>query len=729
MKHHLPALPSDYFFASSPDLLATASSEAILSTTNPAWTTALGFSSAKLSGKKLTELFQKCDHKAATTALKAAVTSQSETTFSGHCRCQDGTFRYIDWSFYGKEDVLYLRGRDNTKRRQETAAFERSLRLQSAHLELMQSPDLGIDGLLNKALEQIIAVTLSELGFLFLYDEQQKDFVLHAWSKSVLQACSASTNGDLPFSIHHRGLWSEAVRKQKTVIVNQYDPTAEYAAGYPPGHLPIYNFLSLPVLDHGRVVAIAGVANKETDYTTEDSISLERLMNFVWTRLERTRNEMLFAREHSLFWATLFSIHEGIITTDPSGQITLMNQSAEELTKYPMAEAAGKPLLTVFNAHDTVTREKITDPLWHVLETRQPKTALSEKILIRRDGSELHITGSISPAIDNKGQILGTVINFHDISSFWRKQQQDEYLLNHDTLTGAYNRQFFEKKVRQEIDHAENSGDPLSMVLLDLDNFKDINDTWGHPVGDSVLQHLVKVVNGLIRKSDSIIRLGGEEFIVLLPRTALKNALTAAEKLRSVLEASPHETAGKITASFGVAEHLSQEDFSEWYTRVDAAMYQAKKAGRNCVVSAEAPPKPQQEFLQLVWQPQWECGHPEIDRQHRLLVEYGNQLLALAICHNDPAALDAHLDKLLAHVAHHFNCEVDLLKEIGYPAHAQHTATHQKLIDEAIKLKENYHTGTLRSSAFFAFVVDDIIVGHMLNEDIKFFPYMSPPKH
>ena len=127
MKHHLPALPSDYFFASSPDLLATASSAAILSTTNPAWTKTLGFAPAELSGKKLIELFPKCDHKAATTALKAAVTSQSETTFSGHCRCQDGTFRYIDWSFYGKEDVLYLRGRDNTKRRQETAAFERSL--------------------------------------------------------------------------------------------------------------------------------------------------------------------------------------------------------------------------------------------------------------------------------------------------------------------------------------------------------------------------------------------------------------------------------------------------------------------------------------------------------------------------------------------------------------------------------------------------------------------------
>lgn len=266
MKHHLPALPSDYFFASSPDLLATASSAAILSTTNPAWTKTLGFAPAELSGKKLIELFPKCDHKAATAALKTAVTSQSETPFSGHCRCQDGTFRYIDWSFCGKEDVLYLRGCDNTKRRQETGAFERSLRLQSAHLELMQAPDLGIDGLLNKALEQIIAVTLSELGFLFLYDELQKDFVLHAWSKSVLQACSVKAKEDLPFSIHHKGLWSEAVREQKTVIVNHYDPAAEYAAGYPTGHLPIHNFLSLPVLDHGRIVAIAGVANKDTDY-------------------------------------------------------------------------------------------------------------------------------------------------------------------------------------------------------------------------------------------------------------------------------------------------------------------------------------------------------------------------------------------------------------------------------------------------------------------------------
>ena len=125
------------------------------------------------------------------------------------------------------------------------------------------------------------------------------------------------------------------------------------------------------------------------------------------------------------------------------------------------------------------------------------------------------------------------------------------------------------------------------MIVFDLDFFKQVNDNWGHPVGDSVLKHTSQIAKRLLRKSDVFARMGGDEFMVIMPETSCAGARVAAEKIRSNITENPHPQAGLVTVSIGVAEWRTGESFGNWYERADDALYQAKKQGRNCIACAE----------------------------------------------------------------------------------------------------------------------------------------------
>ena len=162
-----------------------------------------------------------------------------------------------------------------------------------------------------------------------------------------------------------------------------------------------------------------------------------------------------------------------------------------------------------------------------------------------------------------------------------------EYLGSHDKLTGLLNRYHIEESIDHEIARSERNSNPLSMIVFDLDFFKQVNDNWGHPVGDSVLKHTSQIAKRLLRKSDVFARMGGDEFMVIMPETSCAGARVAAEKIRSNITENPHPQAGLVTVSIGVAECRTGESFGNWYERADDALYQAKKQGRNCIACAE----------------------------------------------------------------------------------------------------------------------------------------------
>ncbi len=169
------------------------------------------------------------------------------------------------------------------------------------------------------------------------------------------------------------------------------------------------------------------------------------------------------------------------------------------------------------------------------------------------------------------------------------KHKELQRLTRLDGLTGLYNRSTFVELSRQELARAQRQGSATTILLLDLDFFKRVNDTWGHPAGDAVLKNVAAVANNSVRATDLVGRLGGEEFIILLPNTSLEAARRLAEKLRANVQGSPTPWQGAhidTTVSIGLASTTSAQghDFDHLYTEADKALYVAKDKGRNRVI-------------------------------------------------------------------------------------------------------------------------------------------------
>ncbi len=168
-----------------------------------------------------------------------------------------------------------------------------------------------------------------------------------------------------------------------------------------------------------------------------------------------------------------------------------------------------------------------------------------------------------------------------------RELQRERELAETDPLTGILNRRKFYSRMEAEIERSHRYGRPLSLLMLDIDFFKKINDTYGHATGDRVLQTLVSIVRRHIRKMDVFARYGGEEFVVLCPETNIWNATILAERLRSSVEEAGFGQAGTITVSFGAAQLKEKESGDDLIRRADDALYDAKQRGRNRVETAE----------------------------------------------------------------------------------------------------------------------------------------------
>ena len=153
-----------------------------------------------------------------------------------------------------------------------------------------------------------------------------------------------------------------------------------------------------------------------------------------------------------------------------------------------------------------------------------------------------------------------------------------------DKLTGAYNRYKFEEKANHEISRARRYGHPLSLILMDIDRFKDINDSLGHLMGDTVLQQTAHIIANHLRDVDSLARWGGEEFIILLPNQSLEEAALAAERIRKLVSTNNFDGSTKVSVSMGVSQYGQGESLDDLLRRADRLLYQAKQTGRDRVI-------------------------------------------------------------------------------------------------------------------------------------------------
>ena len=301
---------------------------------------------------------------------------------------------------------------------------------------------------------------------------------------------------------------------------------------------------------------------------------------------DRKRAETRVFEEKERAQVTLQSIGDGVITTDANGNVDYINPVAQDLIGWDMRSAQGKPvseLMMIVNEH---TRATCENPVVRCLKEGRTITLPENSVLITSTGDEVPIQDSAAPIRDRIGNIIGSVMVFHDVSKESRLFRQISYQASHDALTGLINRREFENRLGTALDSIRsNAEETHALLYIDLDQFKVVNDTFGHTAGDALLRQLSEQIQAQIRSSDLFSRLGGDEFGILLERCNEERAVEVAESIRGSIEGFRFEWQDSFTTvrcSIGVVLVTSENaDVAGVMSSADVACYSAKDMGRN----------------------------------------------------------------------------------------------------------------------------------------------------
>jgi len=332
-------------------------------------------------------------------------------------------------------------------------------------------------------------------------------------------------------------------------------------------------------------LAIEAVQRGAQGYLSKGYFSSSLVPQSLHTTIQRKALEESLFKEKARAEIALNSIGDAVICTDTRGNIEFLNPAAEQITGWEREEAQGQPIAEVFQIINGVTREPQRNSVELVVKRDELMGLPPHTLLVRRDGSEIAIKDSAAPIHDWHGDVTGAVIVFHDASAAQAMTEKMSHLAHHDFLTNLPNRVVLNDRIQQAITLAKRNGTQVAVLFLDLDNFKTINDSLGHRVGDALLQSVTQRLTECVRRSDTISRQGGDEFVILVAEDMQEDA--AANIAESVLDAlnTSHlieERELLVTTSIGISVYPGDGETSEvLIMNADTAMYHAKEMGRN----------------------------------------------------------------------------------------------------------------------------------------------------
>src|SRR5579862_8099383 len=319
---------------------------------------------------------------------------------------------------------------------------------------------------------------------------------------------------------------------------------------------------------HGRLLRLVGV---ELDIT------------------ERKLYEEALFREKESAQITLQSIGDGVVTTNAASVIDYINPVAEDLTGWRLEDAMGKPVEDIFRAFHEETCEPLENPLTVAIRRSRAIKSVRPMLLIRRDGNELYVDSTAAPIRDGAGRTAGGVLVFHDVSESRELNRRLSYHASHDLLTGLVNRREFENRLERALKSAKARESSYALCYLDIDQFKIVNDSCGHSAGDALLGQVGALLKSKVRWRDTLSRLGGDEFGILLESCSLDEAMRMAETLREAVRNfrfNWEERVFRLGASIGVVPLTAEsEDVASIISAADSACQSAKEQGRNRVHS------------------------------------------------------------------------------------------------------------------------------------------------
>jgi diguanylate cyclase (GGDEF)-like protein/PAS domain S-box-containing protein len=336
---------------------------------------------------------------------------------------------------------------------------------------------------------------------------------------------------------------------------------------------------------HQEDLAKQAVQSGAQDYLLKEKLDDYLLPKAVTNMIGRASNAEALFIEKERAEVTLNSIGDAVMSCDVDGRITYLNVVAEKLTGWSRAEAAGRPVDEVFRVIDGATRAQATNPMGAAIKENKTVLLAPNSILSRRDGVEAAIEDSGAPIHDRRGQVTGAVMVFHDVSSTRALSLRISHQAQHDSLTDLPNRALLQDRLSQGMAVARRHSTKLAVIFVDIDRFKNVNDSLGHDIGDQLLVLMAQRLRSCLRTTDTVSRQGGDEFVILL--TDLNRGQDAAMRAERILAAlaAPYVIGSHtvhVSASIGIVIFPDDSgDADTLLKNADFAMYHAKECGRS----------------------------------------------------------------------------------------------------------------------------------------------------
>jgi diguanylate cyclase (GGDEF)-like protein/hemerythrin-like metal-binding protein/PAS domain S-box-containing protein len=441
--------------------------------------------------------------------------------------------------------------------------------------------------------------------------------------------------------------------------------------------------------------------------------------------------------EHNLRFITENSA-DVIWTMDiTTRQFTYISPSIYNLLGYTVEEVIMR------SAGDLMTSESSTRAFTSLTESierwnagdRSDTRKVTEIDQYHKDGRIISIEVVTTLHTNVEGQLTSIIGISRDISERKKVDAAIRNLAFYDSLTNLPNRRLLLDRLEQAITQAKRNKLRMALLFIDLDKFKPVNDQYGHEVGDWLLKAVATRMQTCLRESDTAARIGGDEFIVLLPDIQKSmDAKLVAEKIRSVLN-QPFEMASglklNISACIGISlypDHGRTE--KQLMKNGDTAMYQAKESGRNRVWvyqrSRDDRDHNEYSYLRLKWKKSYELGDPTIDGEHKMLFHLAGNLISAAIDRdNNQAEFEAAFNTLIVHVEHHFANEEAILAIHAYDDLETHARLHCELLHQANTLYHDAVENKTSIGVLIDFIINDLVKVHFFKVDRKFYYLFS----
>lgn len=288
------------------------------------------------------------------------------------------------------------------------------------------------------------------------------------------------------------------------------------------------------------------------------------------------------------------TINLGLVVLDAQLTVQRWNRWMELHSAIPTSAIIGRPITDFYPSLTSTSFSRVIKSVFafgnyayfsqklhkFLFPMKNPHTSIAQLANMQQ-----HCT--IGPIRNDQQQIEAIFITVQDVTEYVSYEHKLIRMAKTDALTGAYNRRYLDRRLAEEIDRSRRHGNPLSLMILDIDHFKDVNDSRGHVCGDYALRKLVELLSETIRSTDILGRYGGEEFCCILPETALQQTVVLAERCCKLVAASNFacsEAPFKLTISIGVTELTDGDNLDLLVKRADEALYLAKHRGRNRVV-------------------------------------------------------------------------------------------------------------------------------------------------